>query len=189
MKKKAMFGTGLLLTVAILSACGQNSNQAESGQHGESVGYSQMDHASMDHSSAGVVPEGLTAAKNPAFKVGGTAIIRSDHMEGMKGAEATIAGAYETVAYVISYQPVNGGEKVESHKWVIQEEIKEDNGKLFEPGAKVILNANHMEGMEGADATIESAQKTTVYMVDYQTSSNEQVVNHKWVTEYELKAM
>ena len=44
-------------------------------------------------------------------------------MEGMKGAEATIVGAYTTTAYVISYEPTTGGKRIEKHKWVIHEEL------------------------------------------------------------------
>ena len=50
-------------------------------------------------------------AENPTFKVGSKAIIKSEHMEGMKGAEATIVGAYDTVAYTVSYTSTNDREK------------------------------------------------------------------------------
>lgn len=43
-----------------------------------------------------------------------------------------------------------------------------------------------MEGMQGAAAIIDSAEETTVYMVDYTSATGEQVKNHKWVTEKEL---
>ena len=46
-----------------------------------------------------------------------------------------------------------------------------------------------MEGMDGATATIDSAEETTVYMVDFTTTdTDEAVTNHKWVTESELSA-
>ncbi len=44
-----------------------------------------------------------------------------------------------------------------------------------------------MDGMKGATATIDSAEKTTVYMVDFvPTTGGEEIKNHKWVTESEL---
>jgi len=44
-----------------------------------------------------------------------------------------------------------------------------------------------MKGMKGAIAVIDSAEQTTVYMVDYTpTTGGEKVTNHKWVTESEL---
>jgi hypothetical protein len=146
-----------------------------------------MDHSSMNNSSTGEVPEGLKVAENPTYEVGSQVILEKDHMEGMKGAEATIVGAYDTTVYTVSYTPTTGGERVENHKWVIHEEIKDAGEEPFEPGAEVTIEASHMEGMEGATAEIDTAEKMTVYMVDYTpTTGGEEVKNHKWVTESEL---
>ena len=146
-----------------------------------------MDHSEMDMSSSGDVPVGLQEAENPTYEVGSKAIIEADHMEGMKGAEATIVGAYDTTVYTISYTPTTGGERVENHKWVIHEEIKDAGEDPFKPGSEVIIEASHMEGMEGATAEIDSAEVMTVYMIDFTpTNGGEEVKNHKWVTESEL---
>jgi hypothetical protein len=41
--------------------------------------------------------------------------------------------------------------------------------------------------MDGAKAEIDSAEKTTVYMINYSSATDgEEVTNHKWVTESEL---
>ena len=40
--------------------------------------------------------------------------------------------------------------------------------------------------MDGATAVIESAVDTTVYMIDFTTTTGEEVENHKWVIESEL---
>lgn len=77
---------------------------------------------------------------------------------------------------------------MENHKWVIQEEIKDAGNKQLKPGSEVTLEADHMKGMKGAKATIDSAEKTTVYMVDYTPTGGKKVKNHKWVTEDELSA-
>ena len=45
-----------------------------------------------------------------------------------------------------------------------------------------------MEGMEGATADIVTGEETTVYMVDFVTTTGEVVKNYKWVTESELSA-
>ncbi|PGT79598.1 YdhK family protein [Bacillus sp. AFS040349] len=146
-----------------------------------------MDHSNMDMNNSGEVPEGLEVAKNPTYKVGSQAIINDAHMEGMKGAVATIVAAYDTTVYTISYTPTTGGERVENHKWVIHEEIKDAGEEPFEPGTEVSIEASHMEGMEGVTAEIDSAEEMTVYMVDYTpTNGGEEVKNHKWVTESEL---
>ncbi|NGP45695.1 DUF1541 domain-containing protein [Bacillaceae bacterium SIJ1] len=147
------------------------------------------DHSSMNHSSSGDVPDDLQEADSPTFPVGSQAVIEASHMEGMNGAEATISGAFNTTVYTVTYTPTDGGEPVKNHKWVIHEEIKNAQDEPYEAGDEVTLTAKHMEGMEGATATIDSAQQTTVYMVDYtSTTSGEEVTNHKWVTEDELSA-
>lgn len=44
-----------------------------------------------------------------------------------------------------------------------------------------------MPGMQGATATIDSVEDTTVYMVTYtDTETDDTVENHKWLTEEEL---
>lgn len=110
-------------------------------------------------------------------------------MKGMKGAKATIVGAYDTTAYAVSYTPTTGGPKVTNHKWVIHEEIENAGAEPFKPGDEVVLEADHMPGMKGAKATIDSAEKTTVYMVNYEpTTGGDPVKNHMWVTGSELSA-
>ncbi|WP_372491900.1 YdhK family protein [Priestia aryabhattai] len=195
--KKQLFILGAV-TIIGLSGCGNNSNGSDSDSKKESnqaemdhsnMNKSEMDHSKMNHSTSSEVPEGLQEAKNPKYKVGSQAIMKADHMKGMDGAEATIVGAYDTTAYVVDYTPTTGGEKVTNHKWVIQEEIKDADDKNLKPGTEVTLEADHMKGMKGAKATIDSAEKTTVYMVDYTpTTGGEKVKNHKWVTESELSA-
>ena len=141
----------------------------------------------MNHSGSGEVPENLKVAEHPSYKVGSQAIINTDHMKGMDGAEATIMGAYDTTAYAVSYIPTTGEEKVINHKWVIKEELENAGDETLEKGTKVTIEADHMEGMEGAKAEIDSAEQTTVYMIDYTPpTGGEKVTNHKWVTESEL---
>lgn len=175
-----LFAAALLL----LAACGNSSdNTGMETQEKTDAGA----HEGHDMSSSGEVPESLKEAENPTYEVGSHAIIEADHMEGMKGAEATIKGAYNTTAYTVTYTPTTGGKEVKDHKWVILEEIEDPGEAPLEPGTEVTLLADHMKGMEGATATIDSAEETTVYMVDYvPTTGGEEVKNHKWVTESEL---
>lgn len=204
--KKIVIGIITIFTVLILSACAganegentetesnteenveSNNDEMDMEESDTNEDMEGMDHSGMNHSSTGEVPEGLQEADNPTYEVGSQAIIESDHMQGMNGAEATIVGAYDTTVYTASYTPTTGGEPVENHKWVIHEEIEEAGDESFEPGTEVTLNADHMEGMNGATAVIDSAEETTVYMVDFvATDSGEEVKNHKWVTESEL---
>ncbi|GKU84091.1 YdhK family protein [Niallia sp. NCCP-28] len=189
MKKKTFMKSSLILTllVLLLAACSNNNNENSSNKSEEGMDMSSHDMEGMDMSGSGEVPEGLKVAENPKYEVGSNAIINADHMKGMDGAEATIVGAYDTIVYTISYTPTTGGEKVTNHKWVTQEEIEDAGDEAIEPGTEVIVNADHMEGMKGAKATIDSAEKTTVYMVDYTpTTGGEKVTNHQWITESEL---
>ncbi|WP_100012891.1 YdhK family protein [Lentibacillus sediminis] len=198
MNKKWIIGIMLLVTIFLLAACGGGNEEAEqNGNEEEANTDEEMDMESgsggqsdMSHSGSGEVPDDLEEAEDPAYPVGSTAIIEASHMggmHGMQGAEATIEGAYNTTAYVVSYTPTNGGEPVENHKWVIHEELEDPGEAPLEPGTEVTLDASHMEGMDGATAEIDSAVQTTVYMVSYMpTNGGEKVSNHKWVTEDEL---
>ena len=171
----------------VLGACGNANTKGETGDVGNQDHAGEMDHRNMNHSGSGEVPEGLKEAKNPTYGIGTQAVIDSDHMAGMKGATATIVGAYDTTVYTISYTPTTGGEEVKNHKWVIHEELQNPGAPPLQPGTEVVVNADHMEGMKGATAKIDSAEQTTVYMVDFTpTTGGEEVKNHKWVTESEL---
>lgn len=183
-KKAILLGTMAIASVFVLASCANEDEESEMETGMEHEG---MDHGDMVHDDSGTIPEGLTEAQNPTYVPGDPVIIENGHMEGMEGASAVIVGAFDTTAYEVSYDPVIGGERVENHKWVIQEEIEGAGGELFDSGTQVILDAEHMEGMRGASATIEDSETSTVYMIDYMpTNGGEQVVNHKWVIESEL---
>lgn len=173
----------LLGAVFMLSACGNDEPQTQ-----DSKGADETEH--MQHDESRKLPEGLEEADDPEFPPGSKAIIQANHMEGMKGAETTIVGAFDTYAYEVTYTPTNGGKHVDNHRWVIQEELKEAADHPLEPGIEATLEADHMEGMKGATAIVEKVEDTTVYMVDYKsTTTGEEVKNHKWLTEGELAPM
>ncbi|MGG3467930.1 YdhK family protein [Neobacillus pocheonensis] len=185
---KFLLGIISLVLMFMLSACASDST-VESDIESKNMDHKSMNMDNMEHSGSGEIPEGLKVEENPTYKVGSQANIKGSHMEGMEGAKATIVGAYATTAYVVSYTPTNGGEKVTNHKWVIQEEIKNAGSETLKPGTKITIEADHMEGMKGATGTIDSAEHTTVYMIDYTpTKGGEKVKNHRWVTESELSA-
>ncbi|WP_409305736.1 YdhK family protein [Peribacillus sp. SCS-155] len=192
--KKIWLFPFMLVLALVLAACGNGDNN-EHANHGtekpdnKADDSSSMhgDHGDMNHSGSAKVPEGLKTKENPTYKVGSEAIIKADHMEGMNGATAKIVGAYETTAYAVTYTPTTGGEKVTNHKWVIHEELKDAPAQPLKAGDEVTLEADHMEGMNGAKAVIDSAEQTTVYMFDYTpTTGGETMKNHKWVVESEL---
>lgn len=189
MRKKLGIGIATLTLAISLSACSSNDDKTNEEKNSSSEHNTEMDHSEMNHSGSGEIPEGLKEDENPTYKVGSQAILETDHMEGMEGAEAKIVGAYHTNVYVVTYTPTTGGEMVEDHKWVIHEEIENAGDQPFEPGTEVVLNTDHMEGMKGSTAVVDSVEETTVYMVDYTpTTGGEGVKNHKWVTESELSS-
>lgn len=58
----------------------------------------------------------------------------------------------------------------------------------YEPGSTAIINADHMGGMQGAEATIVGAYDTIVYAVTYTPADGgDPVENHKWVIHEELE--
>lgn len=196
-KKQLILGMFSVLIIVVLAACGESqedgsstaqNNEVNDDSQTENAASSNEDsHSSMDPSSSGKIPDGLTDAENPQYPSDSEAVINTNHMEGMDGAVATIDGAYDTTVYTVTYTPTTGGDEVEDHKWVIHEEIENAQDKPYEKGDEVVLNATHMEGMDEAAATIDSAENTTVYMVSYiDTETEEKVSNHKWVTEEEL---
>ena len=41
----------------------------------------------------------------------------------MEGTTAKIDSAEETTVYMVDFTPMNGGEEVKNHKWVIESEL------------------------------------------------------------------
>ncbi|MGN8845365.1 YdhK family protein [Niallia sp. HCP3S3_B10] len=182
MKSRHVTIASIFTLVLLFYGC----SSAEENSDNESSQTEQHEH---QETGSPEIPEGLEPAANPKYKEGSQVILKADHMEGMDGAEATVLNAFDTIAYQVTYTPTTGGEPVKNHKWVIQDEIKDAESEMLEKGTEVTLEADHMEGMKGAKATIESAENTTVYMVDYQpTTGGEMITNHKWVTEEEVFA-
>ncbi|SEK77830.1 Protein of unknown function [Carnobacterium iners] len=199
---KVIQGVLTLTILTVLTACSSQDNENEEAVDGGTQSSMPTMESSnsqtesktesmegMQHDDLSEIPVGLQEAENSEYEIGDQVTLLTDHMPGMKGATATIVGAFDTTAYELTFQPTNGDELVENHKWVVQEELAgtKDQEKPLEPGTEIIVEAKHMAGMEGASATIDSFEDTTVYMIDYEpTSGGETVTNHKWFTEDEL---
>lgn len=152
---------------------------ASTGDHGH--------HDGMEHEmDGGPAPEGITEASSPRFPVGTEVTLTADHMPGMQGATATIAGAYDTTTYAVDYTPTTGGEEVSNHKWVVHEELQDPGQAPLAEGDEATLLATHMKGMKGARATISEVTDETVYMVDLMIDG-QRMTHHKWVVESELE--
>ena len=142
----------------------------------------------MKHNDESKVPEGMKSTNEGEFKVGDKVTITGAYAR-YERCRSYCKGAYKTYAYVVSYKPTNGNEKVNNHKWVVNEEIKDAPKDGFSKGDTVKLEASHMSGMKGATVNIDNVKKTTVYVVDYKSKDNGKIIkNHKWMTGNELKA-
>lgn len=195
MRKRLMttVAAGVLGGALVLTGCSTGGDQdqaapSSTSQHeGHGSSGSSSDSGGMEHPmDGGPAPEGIEKAASPKYPVGTEVTLTADHMEGMDGANATIAGAYDTYTYAVNFTPTTGGDPVKDHKWVVQEEIKDAGEERLADGTEVTLEAEHMEGMKGAKATIASSTDETVYMVDYE-SDGMTMTNHKWVVESEIK--
>ncbi|MFJ4045751.1 YdhK family protein [Microbacterium sp. NPDC089987] len=145
--------------------------------------------AGHDHApDGGPAPDGIAAAADPTFPVGSKVRLTADHMPGMEGAEATISGAFDTTTYSVTYTPTNGGDPVVDHRWVVHEELENPGDAPLADGTEVVLTADHMPGMNGADASIFSSTSETVYMVDLEVDGMK-MTNHKWVVESEIQPL
>ena len=161
----------------------QDTNEAEEKETSNDEG----GHGDMVHDESGEVPEGMKEAENPAYPVGSEVVIGDDHMPGMKGANGTVVGVFDTTAYEVTYDDTETGETVANHKWVVHEELENAQDEPYQAGDEVVLEASHMPGMKGATATVDSAEKTNIYMVTYtDTETGEEIENHKWMSEDEL---
>lgn len=180
----------VVVTGAIVFAGCTDSGSEEGQTPGESEASEASDggsHGGMEHPmDGGPAPEGMTSAEDPEFPVGTEVTLTADHMEGMEGATATISGAFDTTTYSVSFTPTDGGEPVTDHKWVVHEELENPGEAPLAEGTEVVITADHMTGMEGAEATIDSATEETVYMVDYEADGM-MMTNHKWVVESEIE--
>ncbi|WP_414053089.1 YdhK family protein [Macrococcus animalis] len=163
-------------TGILLSGCGGHKE----ANHDE--------HAHMNHNNE-ATPKNMVKATNPKYNVGDEVKITEEHMAGMKDAEGKVKEVYTTYVYEVSYQPKNGDKKVNNHKWVVNEELKDAPKSGFKKGEKAEMTANHMDGMKGAEATIDDVKQTDVYVVDYKDTKTDKLVkDHKWMTEDELSS-
>nr|WP_246242777.1 MULTISPECIES: YdhK family protein [Flexivirga] len=66
--------------------------------------------------------------------------------------------------------------------------MKPASDPKYPVGSKVILTADHMEGMDGARASVVGAYATFTYAVNYTpTTGGAMVKDHKWVVQQELQ--
>src|SRR5699024_6474623 len=172
MRKRLMttVAAGVLGGALVLTGCSTGGDQEQatpsSTSEHEGHGSSGSDGGGMEHPmDGGPAPSGIEKAASPKYPVGTEVTLTADHMESMDGANATIVGAFDTYTYAVNFTPTTGGDPIKDHKWVVQEELKDAGDQRLADGTEATLEAEHMEGMKGAQATIASSTDETVYMV------------------------
>ncbi len=175
-----------LAAVAALAVAGCASESddapADHADHADHAVHSEHEHPA----DGGPAPAGIAEATDPTYPVGTEVTLTADHMPGMDGATATISGAFDTTAYAVSYTPTDGGDPVTNHRWVVQEELEGVGDEELAPGDTAVMTADHMPGMQGAEATVDASTDETVYMVDID-SPDMTMKRHKWVVESEIQ--
>lgn len=185
--RRTALGLAGLLALAACSNGADDDHDAGHDGAPEGDGAEHDDTAGHDHpADGGPPPEGIAEATDPTHPIGSTVTLSADHMPGMDGAEATISGAFTTTTYAVSYTPTDGGEPVTDHRWVVHEELEDPGEAPLADGTAVVLDAEHMPGMQGAEATIDSSTQETVYMVDLEIDGMT-MTHHKWVVESEMR--
>lgn len=82
----------------------------------------------------------------------------------------------------------HGGMEHPSDGGPVPEGMTQATDPTYPVGTEVTLTADHMEGMNGAPATIVGAYDTYTYAIDYiPTDGSDPVLDHKWVVQEELK--
>lgn len=147
-----------------------------------------MDHMHhMHHDESGHLPEGIKKSSRAKYPIGTTVKLLTDHMADMQNAKAVVVGVFDTIVYAVSYNDTETGQRIEDHKWVVDEEISHDREALI--GDKVQILATHMSGMSGAIGEVDRVIYEPVYMVDYEsTEDGHWIKNHQWVVESEVEA-
>lgn len=184
MTRRLILATAATVGALTLSACTTDSEPEQAPATAAT-----HDHESMQHDHAqdgGAPPAGIVEAADPTYPVGTDVTVLADHMPGMEGAKGTVTGAFDTTAYAVSYTPTDGSDPVMNHKWVVHEELENPGPAPLADGTEVVLTAQHMAGMSGATATIDSSTQETVYMVDIDAEGMT-MTNHKWIVESELE--
>jgi hypothetical protein len=177
---------GLLAALALAGCTGQGGEPAPGSETTAAQPTAAETVEDVDPTDGGAAPPGMTAATDPKFAVGSTVDLTANHKPGMMGASATIVGAYDTTAYAISYTPTDGSPAVTNHKWIVHEELEGPPAEPAEPGDSVALTADGGESMQGAEATVDSAVGTTVYLVDIVMDGGTTLSN-QWVVEGEIR--
>ena len=127
------------------------------------------------------------AALAAAGVLGGTAVLSGCSSEGdadsSPSASSSASASHEAHGDHSGHDemehPMDGGP--------VPEGMAEAADPEYPAGTRVTLTADHMEGMDGAPATVVGAYDTYAYSVDYTpTTGGDPITDHRWVVQEEL---
>lgn len=198
-KKLLQLGVGVS-AMFLLAACSPSEDTSQeveessvetvdSGSHMETlIGSESESGLEMDGQDEAdrVDTKDMVVPEEPFYEKGETVIVTADYASGMQDAQAEVTGVFETTIYEVSYEPQNGGEAVMNYKWVVQEDLEEEE-EIYDIGQEVTLKTDHLPGMKGAKATIEDAFYGQIYMISYTDGDGKKVDNYQWVLADDLR--
>ncbi|MCL1935212.1 MAG: DUF1541 domain-containing protein [Defluviitaleaceae bacterium] len=140
------------------------------------------------YSSFGYINEGSTHHPNPTFPVGTPVILAHEHFPGAAGSQAVVTGAFDEIAYAVSFQPGAPGFPFEyAHRWIMHTELWGwENVEVFEPGTVVMLDTDHFPGSRYQIGIVEYYERGTTYQLDGTTRYGLPFWDHQWFTESEI---
>lgn len=130
----------------------------------------------------------LKMDKNAKYKDNAKVTVKADHMAGMKNAKGMVVHAYDTPLYEVQYKNTQSGKEVMHHKWLVKSDFK-DSDKKDKKGDTITITTDHMPGIKNAKGKIIKVHKGPTYEINYtNTETGKSVMNHKWITQDELKS-
>ena len=143
------------------------------------------------YSTFGYITAGSRVAENPTFPVGTQALVSHEHFPGAAGSTVTVTGAFDEIAYAVSFQPGAPGFPFEyAHRWIMHTELWGwEDVEIFEPGTVVMLYTDHFPGSRYQIGIIEYYEIGTTYQLDMITRYGLPVWDHQWFTESEMSPL
>lgn len=111
----------------------------------------------------------------------------------MKGRMLTLVLSMALVLAVSGVQAMAHGDAADghggmgSHAMTAVDDFKAAVNPLYPVGTEVIIDTDHMPGMQGAKGVVSGAYDTMLYAVDYTDADGTAITNHRWVVSEEIE--
>jgi hypothetical protein len=102
------------------------------------------------------------------------------------GAQAMDMPAVTEAPQGMDLQATLGPQGMDMHAATPVDNLTPAANPKYPVGAQVVIETDHMPGMQGAKGVISGAYDTTLYAVDYTASDGTRIENHRWVVAEEI---